>query len=145
MKTAAVGTFVLALAQPAVAQVEGPITPAGCISVARPQTRISVSGRLTLQSFPGSPNYESIAAGDAEERTFIVELPRAICIDDDGAFADPSEQFGTVQVSATQRELLPVLRASVGRRVTVNGEGFASHTGHHHAPLIVLADRITVE
>lgn len=135
----------LALTGPVVGQAVGPQTSAGCISVANFRGSITVSGRLTMQLFPGPPNYESIAAGDAEERTFIIELPRAVCIDDGGEFADPSEQFVTVHVSSTQEALLTVLGASVGRHVTVSGEGFASHTGHHHAPLVVLADRITVD
>ena len=135
----------MAAAIPGSAQVTGPQTSAGCISVAPPEARVTVSGSLTLQHFPGPPNYESIAEGDAEERTFIVELPRASCIDDGGDFADPSQQFMTVHVSATQEELMAVLRASVGRHVTVSGEGFASHTGRHHAPLVILADRVSVD
>lgn len=134
------------LIQPtAVAQVTGPKTPGGCISVTDARSRISVSGRLTLQLFPGAPNFESIAAGDAEERTFIVELPVAACIDDGGEFADPAERFVTVQVSGGQDRLSAVLKAAVGGKVIVEGEGFASHTGHHHAPLVVLADRVSVE
>lgn len=141
----------LMLVSPAhgVAQVTGPQTPAGCIRAVfgerDPQAMLTVSGRLTLQLFPGPPNYESIAAGDVEERTFIVELPQAICIDDNGEFADSSERFVTVQISSSQEALMGVLRASVGRQVTVSGEGFASHTGHHHAPLVVLVDRVSVE
>lgn len=129
----------------AYAQVMGPQTPEGCVRVSDPKSKLSVSGRLTLQLFPGAPNFESIAAGDAEERTFIVELPQAACIDDGGDFADPSEKFVTVQVSGAQDRLSAVLKAAVGRRVIVEGEGFASHTGHHHAPLVVIADRLSVE
>ena len=127
-----------------IAQVTGPQTSEGCIRVADPKSKVSVSGRLTLQLFPGVPNFESIAAGDAEERTFIVELPAETCIDDGGEFADPAEKFVTVQVSGADR-LSTVLKAAVGRKVRIEGEGFASHTGHHHAPLVVIADRVSVE
>lgn len=145
MARLALAALFLVVAQPAVAQVRGFTTSAGCISVANSTSRVTVSGRLTLQLFPGPPNYESIASGDAEESTFIVELPYAVCIDDGGDFADPSERFVTVHVSGNEDVFLNVLRAAVGRKVIVEGEGFASHTGHHHAPLVVLADRITVE
>jgi hypothetical protein len=37
-----------------------------------------------------------------------------------------------------------VLQAAVGGYVVFSGEGFGSHTGHHHAPLVILADRVTV-
>ena len=129
----------------AIAQVTGTQTSEVCISVADPKSKVSVSGRLTLQLFPGAPNFESIAAGDVEEQTFIVELPHAACIDDGGDFADPAEKFVTVQVSGAQDRLSAVLKAAVGRKVIIEGEGFASHTGHHHAPLVVIADRVSVE
>lgn len=134
------------LPQPiAFAQVNGPKTPDGCVRVSDPQSTVVVSGRLTLQLFPGVPNFESIAAGDAEERTFIVELPSAACIDDGGDFAEPTEKFVTVQVSGERDSLSNVLTAAVGRQVVIEGEGFASHTGHHHAPLVVMAEQVTVE
>ncbi len=137
--------MIIATQPVAIAQITGAQTPEGCIRVSDPQSKVSVSGRLTLQLFPGAPNFESIAAGDAEERTFIVELPKAACIDDGGDFADPSEKFVTVQVSGAQNQLSTVLTAAVGRTVIVEGEGYASHTGHHHAPLVVIADRVSVE
>ncbi|WP_367273226.1 DUF4431 domain-containing protein [Phenylobacterium sp.] len=36
------------------------------------------------------------------------------------------------------------LKAAVGRTVTVRGKAFGAHTGHHHAPLVPIADRVTV-
>src|SRR3546814_16328263 len=97
------------------AQVMGPQTAEGCIRVSDPRPKLSVSGRLTLQLFPGAPNFESIAAGDVEEQTFIVELPHAACIDDGGHFADPAENFVTVQVSGPQDRLSAVLKAAGGQ------------------------------
>lgn len=130
---------------PVASQLVGPMNTAGCMRITSFQSRVTVSGRLTLQLFPGPPNYESIQSGDAEERTFIIELPRAACLDDGGEFADPSHHFVTVHVSSVEEPLMAVLGASVGRQVTVTGEGFAAHTGHHHAPLVVLADHISVD
>ena len=40
--------------------------------------------------------------------------------------------------------LLDVLNAAVGRRVTVRGEAFGAHTGHHRAPLVLFAEEVTV-
>ena len=126
------------------AQVTGPRTDNGCVSVAHADSRVTAEGRLTLQLFPGPPNYESIATGDAQERALILELPAETCIDDGDDFAEPTERFVTVHVSARDGALLTVLQAAVGRSVVVTGEGFASHTGHHHAPLVILADRVTI-
>jgi hypothetical protein len=137
--------LLLASPQPAGAQVTGSQAANGCINIADDHSRVTASGRLTLQLFAGPPNYESIAGGDAEERTYILELPGATCIVDGGDFGDPSVRFVTVHVSTAEDALLGVLAAAVGRRVTVSGEGFGSRTGHHHAPLVILADRVVVE
>lgn len=76
-------------------------------------------------------------------KAFILELPRRICFAD-GEFADGSEQFDRVHVSAVDEGLRRVLHASVGRDVVLMGEAMGSHTGHHHAPMVLFARSITV-
>jgi hypothetical protein len=144
----ATATFLLAALllvppQAGLAQLAGPHTAAGCIGVAGAGAPVTATGRLRLRTFAGPPNYESVAGGDAAERTFILELPRPACIDG-GEFADPSERVVTVHLSSNDAAIRARLRRAVGRRVTASGEGFAAHTGHHHAPLVLLADRLTV-
>jgi hypothetical protein len=141
---AIVAILLLASPQAGTAQVVGRQLASGCIDVGDARARVTATGNLSVRLFAGPPNYASIAAGDAEERTFILELPSATCIDDGGDFAAPAERFVTVHVSSRDEELLAVLSAAEGRQVTVSGEGFAAHTGHHHAPLVILADTITV-
>ena len=138
--TALLAVLVAVLPQPALAQLTGELTADGCVDVAR--APVIAEGRLTLRSFPGPPNYESIAAGDAEERAFILELPASACIDDGGDFADPGERFVTVHVVALRSDLAGRLRSSVGSEVAVSGEGFAAHTGHHHAPLVLMVEEV---
>jgi hypothetical protein len=115
-----------------------------CVNLAAPYSRIAVEGRLTRQLFPGPPNYESVEEGDSEESVFILVLRHPICIDDNGEFADPSEQVTTVHVSSRDPSNMALLTASVGREVAVSGEGFPAYTGRHHAPLVILADSIAV-
>lgn len=114
-----------------------------CISLREAGAQATFSGILTLQLFAGPPNYESIAKGDAEERAFILELPSRRCADD-GEFIGPNASFDRVQVSASDEAMLGVLKAAVGRTVTVRGEAFGAHTGHHHAALVLVADKATV-
>lgn len=102
-----------------------------------------MSGVLTVQLFAGQPNYENIAKGDAEEKALILELPKRMCADD-GEFIDSSTTFDRVHVSSSVPALLDVLNAAVGRHVTVHGEAFGAHTGHHRAPLVLFADEVTV-
>ncbi|OSZ71930.1 hypothetical protein CAP39_00620 [Sphingomonas sp. IBVSS1] len=102
-----------------------------------------MTGLLTVQLFAGPPNYESIAKGDAEEQALILELPKRICAYD-GDFIESKDSFDRVHVSSMKPGLLKVLNAAVGRKVTVRGEAFGAQTGHHHAPLVLMADTVTV-
>ena len=114
-----------------------------CINLTKAGAQATVSGVLTVQLFAGPPNYESIARGDAEERAFIIELPRRLCADD-GEFIRPTILFDRVHVSASDEAILGVLKSAVGRTVTVRGQAFGAHTGHHHAPLVLMAEQATV-
>ena len=132
----AVGSILLAfLAIPADAK---------CIDVS-PDNRLSLAGRLTFSVFPGPPNYESVDNGDMPEPTYILVLKRNICIEDGGQFADPTQMFNSVQVYTTHDSLWPKFKKLKGKQVTVSGSGFAAHTGHHHAPLVLEVTSIAAQ
>jgi hypothetical protein len=142
-------SIILALAclihpQVASSQVTGATSSSGCINVSSANAIVTVSGRLTLQLFAGRPNFTSIANGDAEVRSFIIELPTSVCIDDGGDFADPSVRVVTVHVSSSDDQVMRILHEAVGKNVVVTGEGFAADNGNHNAPLVILADSVTV-
>lgn len=140
----------LALASMALLVIQPPAAwateaePKPCIDLTKADSKATLSGRLTIQLFAGPPNYESIARGDAEERAFILELPERLCATD-GTFIGPSTPFDRVHVSASDDVMLGVLKAAVGNTVTVRGEAFGAHTGHHHAPLVLMADQVNVD
>ena len=108
-----------------------------CIDISNPRNRITLSGRLTEGRFE-SP---SVSAPPEGERALILTLREPICIDDGGEFADPARRFDRVHVWGPDA-IVPVLTAAVGRDVEVSGEGYAAHTGHHHAPLVLTVDRV---
>ena len=114
-----------------------------CTDLKKAHATTIVSGKLMVQLFAGPPNYESIAKGDTEEKALILKLPKRICADD-GEFIDGSTSFDRVQVSSGVLGVLSALNAAVGRRVTVRGKAFGAHTGHHHAPLVLFADKVIV-
>ncbi|MFV0625435.1 hypothetical protein ACBY01_15680 [Sphingomonas sp. ac-8] len=118
-------------------------TASRCVVASHPETLVTIAGKLTLQSFAGPPNYESVVQGDAEEQALILELPRQICLED-GEFADGSERFDRVHVIAIEPQLIRTLRQSVGREITVAGRAVGAHTGHHHAPMVLFAGAIAV-
>ena len=136
------GAALLGVAQACAAGLSGPRTADGCLSVAGGGQWIVAEGRLTSRIFPGPPNYESIAAGDAAERAFILELASSECIDDGDEFADPNERFTTVHVIAGDEAGHGVAGAFVGRDVVVRGEAFASQNARHRAPLVLIWDAI---
>lgn len=112
-----------------------------CIDLSGQNATATLSGHLAKRSFAGPPNYSSIANGDAEEMAYILELDAPACAFD-GTFIDDSTPFATVHVSAHDGTTLDALESAVGRDATVSGEAFGGHTGHHHAPLVLLADRV---
>ena len=114
-----------------------------CVYAVPPDAVVTLAGKLTLQSFAGPPNYESIAEGDAAQQAFILELPRRICFED-GEFADGSERFDRVHVHAMEPELVRTLQQAVGREVTVAGRAVGAHTGHHRAPMVLFAGSVAV-
>lgn len=134
----------VALSASAGAQLTGPQTPARCLDLRGGGPGLSAEGRLSVRHFAGPPHYESIAAGDAVRRVFVLELPAAACIDDGGEFADSSERFAIVHLTSGDERVLAALRGALGRRISVTGEGFASNNGLHHAPLVLMVASVTV-
>lgn len=112
-----------------------------CVDASRPNAIVTLAGKLTVRTFAGPPNYESIAGGDLEERAFILELPRLICFTD-GEFADGDERFDRVHVYATDQDVIDALKAAVGREILVEGRAMGAHTGHHRAPMVLRANSV---
>jgi hypothetical protein len=101
------------------------------------EAAVTLEGRLSVHAFPGPPDYEDLGHGDRPERTYILTLARPLCLDDRGNFVAPNQRFSRVHLYAGGDALRSRLRAALGHRVRVRGTGFAAHTGHHHAPLVV--------
>ena len=105
---------------------------------------VSVSGKLTEQIFAGRPNFESIKDGDEEVHVWILELDNRQCLID-GEFSDPSVSFDRAHIYSSVQGLRKILTAAEGRHVQVAGTGFASHTMHHRAPLVIDVTTLTVK
>lgn len=99
---------------------------------------VAVAGKLERHTFPGRPNYESIAEGDEAESGFYLRLPHVICTNGDPKSPDayPQKTVRLVQL-VLQPAQYDELRPLLGKTVSVKGDLFARHTGHHHAPLLL--------
>lgn len=117
----------------------GPAAAAPCF---RYTERLTLSGKLVVKTYPGIPNYESVAQGDAPETVLVLLLPKPICMEakkaDTSVLDEAVSGVRAVQLAATRKEL----GVTPGRAVRVSGNVFAAHTGHHHTPLVMSEVRV---
>jgi hypothetical protein len=117
-----------------------------CVTYYQPNTR--VVGTLARETFPGRPQYESVAGGDEPETGFYLHLAAPIC-------GRPSPKAGDArsdaslapQDSVTALQLLldsagyAALRPYLGKSIALEGKAFAWITGHHHARVLLDVDK----
>lgn len=99
---------------------------------------VSLSGKLVSETFPGPPNYESVAKGDQPETYWILLLEKPVCVD---GVDDLGQGHLEARVERIQLVLTPELqkkhRASVGSLVEVMGMFMAAVSGHHHTKVLL--------
>jgi len=103
---------------------------------------VVLSGLLERATFPGRPDYESIADGDEEETVWLLKLDTPVCLEgsiDLSGEVDDEQRNGVrrVQLVFEDGKQYAKFRHLVGHRVRVRGALFGSHTGHHHAPILL--------
>jgi hypothetical protein len=102
-------------------------------------TEITLTGTIARETFPGPPNYESVANGDKAETYWILTSsePVAICAskaDKPGnATGRPQQRLQLVLDEKQYKLYAPLLNG----RVSVKGPVFSAHTGHHHTEALV--------
>lgn len=98
---------------------------------------VSLSGELHRATFPGRPNFESIANGDEPETGFYLTLKEPLCTQADTVGEQEAHQnVREVQLVLTEQQYAQ-WRPQLGRQVTLQGGLFAAFTGHHHAPVLL--------
>ncbi|MFO1348666.1 MAG: DUF4431 domain-containing protein [Pseudomonadales bacterium] len=103
---------------------------------------VTVAGKLTKETHPGSPNYEDISKGDAEETGFYLILSTPICTA--GANLGSEESFSSFsQENVTKVQLVldsagyDELQKHLNKEVNLQGTLFSAHTGRHHASVLI--------
>jgi len=125
-----VTVFLLALFVAAPAQAQ-------CLSYV---ARVRVEGTLERKTFPGPPNYESVAAGDVPERVWLLRLDTPACVaadrtDSSGVNAAVSN-LRAVQLLLTDVQYRTYAKW-VGGRAVLTGKLFGAITAHHHTPVLL--------
>ena len=99
--------------------------------------QVALSGTLHRATFPGRPNFESIADGDEAETGFYLTLGQAICTEGNGdPEREPRKDVREIQLVLTPAQYA-ALRPQLGKQVQLRGKMFSSFTGHHHADVLL--------
>ena len=103
---------------------------------------VRLTGRIERHMYYGPPNFGEDPAHDEKEVGFYLGLAEPVCAEG-GQYPelnDPRRGVRRVQLvldSAGYARLRPHL----GQRVTLRGTLFASHTGHHHTPILLVVSQ----
>ena len=96
------------------------------------------------QTFPGPPNYKSVAKGDEPEDYWILTLDEPIDVAEDLAYPVPDENRPQLNVTDLQLNLDVYLNSNyaayqkfVGKKVEVTGELSQGFTVHHKTPVMI--------
>ena len=100
---------------------------------------VTLKGALRRQTFPGPPNFKSVAHGDESQTGFYLHLEDPVCTvsaDETSADRYPVQDVPVVQLVLSSSGY-QALQPCIGRSIAVRGQLFASFTGHHHARLLL--------
>ena len=102
--------------------------------------RARIEGTLERKTFPGPPQYESIAAGDEPETVWLLKLDAPVCVS-----ADPNDPSGVNAAASSVGAVQLILDASqyhtyerwIGKHAILEGRLLGAMTAHHHTPVLM--------
>jgi hypothetical protein len=107
---------------------------------------VTFEGRVSRETFPGPPNYESIDDGDQPETVWILTLDSAQCVVgksmEDGSPIEIAKSTTRFQLAFEDQSVYGAQKRLVEQRAIVNGQIFAGQSGHHHTKALVAVKRI---
>ena len=100
---------------------------------------VALTGVVKRAVFPGPPNYESVARGDAVEKIWVLHLKRKICVlaDSTNEINKREEGLRDLQLIVGDANDYGKYKLLLGRRVTVTGQLTHAITGHHHTAVLL--------
>jgi hypothetical protein len=107
---------------------------------------VQFTGKLVKKTFPGPPNFTSVAQGDTPEVGWILHLDIPICVK-----ARAGDDFDVAVSHLTDLQLVlgnddyyRQVKKFLTTKVIVTGVLFGAHTGHHHTPVLLDVKNIQV-
>jgi len=117
--------------------LQGPI-PASVACVGYEPDSVSLSGILEQRTFPGLPNYSSVAAGDEPETGFYLRLLTPLCVSRSiDIWNRPAAGVQLLQLWVVKAAINDSLGVRVGQPVTVRGTLSYAFTAHHHTQVLL--------
>lgn len=111
-------------------------TDSGARCLSYEPAQVTLVGTLTSRTFPGPPNYHSIARGDHPETVFILTLDEPICVSGDPLSRLNSKSHSQVtEVQLVTRDVNP--KRFLHKKIRATGSFFGAHTGHHRTPIVL--------
>ncbi len=108
-------------------------------------TIVELSGIIKRVDFPSLPDDEKIAKGDKRGTYWILTLDKAVCVTSDRDNRINKPEYRTTEVQlALSSENYKKYRSLLAKPVTVTGTLFHASTGHHHTPVLLKADTVTM-
>ena len=108
-------------------------------------TTVTVTGTLAEETYPGPPNFESVASGDKPERVFeLVYSPHICTSGTSGSSSDYPFDEPYADVEKTELvflddpyKLYDILRPFLGKPVQCDGKLFGADNAEHHTPVLI--------
>ncbi len=103
---------------------------------------VALLGVVERATFPGPPDYQSVARGDAKETCWLLRLDRSLCLEASlnlsGDVEDKEhDRVRRIQLVFADGDAYDKYRDLVGRRIRATGGLFAAETGHHHIEVLL--------
>ena len=110
-----------------------------CLSY-EPDT-VVLKGTIRRHTFPGPPNYESVAKGDQAETVWLLHLTQPICV---SASSEWEKETGVSKLQLVFANSSQYDKALLNRKVDVTGTLYHQHTGHHHTKVLITVGSIKI-
>ena len=103
------------------------------------ETMTTLRGKLSRQTFPEEPNYESVAKGDRPASYFFISPGRPLCISKGRDDSEPAERGikEDIQLQFEGSKTFNRLRPYLGNTVECRGTFYHAISGHHHSTLLL--------
>lgn len=95
---------------------------------------------MVRKTFPGPPNYESVADGDKAVTLFVLHLAQPTCFepeDKTDSLYESAYDVADIQLVLTSEQAYAKLRPLLGKPVRLAGSAFGRHTGGHYTPVLL--------